>query len=103
MYEEMQVRSRWPWPILEARREEVRVSWKSSRHGRGDAQPRDWILGEPSLADFGVYGSLSPLLTVGETIPNDFPRLAKWVRCIQGLLRELVGHLGSASRARVNW
>lgn len=48
---------------------------------------RDWVLGEPSLADFGIYGSLSPLLTVGEAIPKEFPRLGKWASRIQALGR----------------
>jgi glutathione S-transferase len=46
---------------------------------------RDWILGEPSLADFGIYGSLSPLLTAGEKIPKEFTRLAKWALIIERL------------------
>jgi len=32
-----------------------------------------------------VYGSLSPLLTAGEKIPNEFPQLANWVSRIQKL------------------
>ena len=46
---------------------------------------RDWILGQPSLADFGIYGSMSPLLTVGEGVPREFPRLAAWVSRIRNL------------------
>jgi len=49
---------------------------------------RDWILGEPSLADFGIFGSLSPLLTIGEAIPSAFPRLANWAARIQALGRK---------------
>jgi glutathione S-transferase len=48
---------------------------------------RQWILGEPSLADFGIYGGLSPLLTVGEKIPKEFPNLAEWAGRIQALGR----------------
>src|SRR5216684_1989922 len=48
---------------------------------------RDWILGEPSLADFGIYGSLSPLLTAGEKVPKEFPRLSTWVERVRGLGR----------------
>ena len=48
-------------------------------------QGRDWILGEPSLADFGIYGSVSPLLTAGEKVPDEFPRLAAWVARVQKL------------------
>jgi len=46
---------------------------------------QDWILGEPSPAVFGVYGSLSPLLTAGEKIPKEFPQLANWASRIQKL------------------
>ena len=48
---------------------------------------KDWMLGTPSLADFGIYGSMSPLLTVGEKIPKEFPRLAAWTKRIQDLGR----------------
>jgi glutathione S-transferase len=48
---------------------------------------RDWILGEPSLADFGIYGSLSPLLTAGERVPKEFLRLSTWVERVRGLGR----------------
>jgi len=48
---------------------------------------RDWILGEPSLADFGIYGSMSPLLTAGETIPKEFPWFANWVARIRQIGR----------------
>ena len=88
VFEEMQVRARGPWHVLEMRREEFRQDM--NKHlAMVDAmfEGRDWILGEPSLADFGVYGSLSPLFTVGETIPKEFPRLAKWASRIQGLGR----------------
>ncbi len=82
----MQTRARGPWAVLETRREEFREDM--SKHlGMVDAMldRRDWILEEPSLADFGIYGGLSPLLTAGETIPNEFPRLARWAGRIQKL------------------
>gem|GEM_PF-5450676 len=41
----------------------------------------------PSLADFAVYGSLSPLLIIGESIPAEFPRLAACSVRIQSLGR----------------
>src|SRR5437870_13590455 len=40
---------------------------------------RGCILGQPSLADFGIYGSRSPPLTVGEGVPSEFPSRAAWV------------------------
>ena len=46
---------------------------------------REWILGKPSLADFGIYGSMSPLLTVGEKVPRELPSLAKWAKRIQAI------------------
>ncbi len=46
---------------------------------------RDWLPGEPSLADFGVYGARSPLLTVGEALPQGLPNLERWVGRIRAL------------------
>jgi glutathione S-transferase len=88
VFEEMQTRARGPWHILESRREEFREDMMKHL-GMVEAMldTRDWILGEPSLADFGIYGSMSPLLTVGEPIPKELPRIRKWAKRIQGLGR----------------
>ena len=86
VFEEMQTRARGPWHVLEMRREEFRQDM--NKHlGLVEAmlEGRDWILGEPSLADFGIYGSMSPLLTVGEAVPDAFPRLAAWAARIRAL------------------
>src|SRR2546427_73305 len=88
VFEEMQTRARGPWHVLEMRREEFRQDM--NKHlGMVDAilDGRDWILGQPSLADFGIYGSISPLLTVGEMIPAEFPRLGRWASRIGKLGR----------------
>src|SRR5437870_1539893 len=88
VFEEMQTRARGPWHVLEMRREEFRQDM--NKHlGMVDAilDGRDWILGQPSLADFGIYGSISPLLTVGEMIPAEFPRLGRWASMIGKLGR----------------
>src|SRR6266566_4887121 len=72
--------------VLEMRRGEFREDM--NKHlGMVEAMldGQDWMLGEPSLADFGVYGSLSPLWTAGEKIPKEFPQLANWVSRIQKL------------------
>jgi glutathione S-transferase len=86
VFEEMQVKGRGPWHILEARREEFREGMMEELR-RVDAMlaGKTWILGEPSLADFGLYGSLSPLLTVGEEVPPELPNLVAWVDRIREL------------------
>ena len=86
VFEEMQTRARGPWHVLEMRRDEFREDMnKHLGMVESMLDGQDWILGEPSLADFGVYGSLSPLLTIGEKVPKEFPRLAGWVSRIQKL------------------
>lgn len=86
VFEEMQVRARGPWHVLEMRREEFRQDMLAHlRMVESMLQGRDWILGSPGLADFGVYGGLSPLLTVGEPIPEEFPRVRSWVDRIVAL------------------
>src|SRR2546421_377240 len=86
VFEEMQTRARGPWHILEMRREEFRKDMHKHL-GMVDSilDGRDWILGQPSLADFGIYGSMSPLFTVGEEVPAEFPRLAAWVSRVRDL------------------
>ena len=86
VFEEMQTRARGPWHVLEMRREEFRQDMMKE-FGRMDAMldGREWILEKPSLADFGVFGSVSPLFIVGEGIPKEFPGLAAWAKRIQGL------------------
>ena len=86
VFEEMQTRARGPWHVLEMRREEFRQDMdKHLAMVEAMLDGRDWILGTLSLADFGVYGSLSPLLTAGEKVPKEFPRLAAWVGRIQAM------------------
>jgi glutathione S-transferase len=88
VFEEMQTRARGPWHVLEMRRDEFRQDMmKHLRMVEAILDGRDWILGEPSLADFGVYGSLSPLFVIGESVPDQFPRLARWADRIGGLGR----------------
>jgi glutathione S-transferase len=86
VFEEMQTRARGPWQVLEMRREEFRQDMdKQLAMVEAMLDGRDWILEAPSLADFGVYGSLSPLLTAGEKVPKEFPRLMAWVGRIQAM------------------
>jgi len=84
VFEEMQTRARGPWHVLEARREEFRRDMvKELARVEAMLDGREWILRKPSLADFGAYGSLSPLFTVGERIPSEFPNLVAWAKRIQ--------------------
>jgi len=86
VFEEIQNRVRGPWHVLEMRRAEYREEMLRLL-GLVDAMVADrpWILGAPSLADFGVYGGLSPLLFAGERVPSELPHLAAWVERIESL------------------
>ena len=86
VFEEMQTRSRGPWHVLEMRREEFRQDMlKEFARIEAILDGRDWFLGKPSLADFGVYGSISPLFIIGERVPKEFPQLTAWAKRIQVL------------------
>jgi glutathione S-transferase len=86
VFEEMQTRARGPWHVLEMRRDEFRADMvKELRRIDAILEGREWILGKPSLADCGVYGSMSPLFLIGETVPQDMPNLAAWVGRVQAL------------------
>lgn len=86
VFEEMQTRARGPWHVLEMRRAEFEEDMlKHLAMVEAMLEGREWVLGKPSVADFGIYGSLSPLLTVGESIPSKFPNLARWCEEIQSL------------------
>jgi len=87
VFEEMQTRARGPWAVQEARREEFLRDLKEPLSLLEDMlDGREWLLGEPGLADFGVYGGLSPLFTVGDPLPAGFPRTEAWVGRLQSLL-----------------
>jgi glutathione S-transferase len=86
VFEEMQTRARGPWAVLTARRPEfVRDVMEYFGLVEEMIGAQDWILGAPSLADFGIYGSLSPWLTVGEKIPARFPALRRWVTRVRAV------------------
>ena len=79
VFEELQRRARGPLELLAARREEFRAEMHEPlRLVEGLLDGREYLLGPASLADFGVFGSLSPLRYVGEEIPREFPRLGAW-------------------------
>lgn len=86
VFEELQTRARGPWHVLEARREEFRNDMLSYLGiVNSILKGRDWVLGQPSLADFGIYGALSPLLTIGEKVPDEFPELSAWMNRVESI------------------
>lgn len=88
VFEEMQTRARGPWHVLEQRRPEyIRELGPYFEMVNDLVRHRDWILDAPSVADFGVFGSLSPWWTTGERLPASLPALGRWVRRIAALGR----------------
>ncbi len=86
VFEEMQTRARGPWHVLEMRRDEFKEDMvKHLAMVDAILDGREWILGEPSLADFGIYGAMYPLLFVGEVIPKELPRLGNWAKRVAAL------------------
>ncbi len=86
VFEEMQTRSRGPFHVLKARRPEfVRELMPYFALVDEMVADRPWVLDRPSVADFGIYGGLSPWLTVGERIPPKFRHLARWVERVRRL------------------
>jgi glutathione S-transferase len=79
VFEEMQTRARGPWHVLQTRRPEF-VEELQPYFALIDQmlEGRDWILGRPTVADFGIYGGVSPWLTVGHKIPPRFRNLQRW-------------------------
>ena len=86
VFEEMQTRARGPWHVLEARRPEF-ARQLAPYLGLIDEmlEGREWILDRPTVADFGIYGGLSPWLAAGEAIPKELSNLGRWVRRIRAL------------------
>jgi glutathione S-transferase len=86
VFEEMQTRARGPWSVLESRRAEF-VAELRPYFEMVDSmlEGREWILDEPTVADFGIYGGLSPWLTVGEKVPARFAHVTRWVNRIRKL------------------
>ena len=86
VFEELQTRGRGPWSVLERRRPEF-VAELAEYFALVDAmvKGREWILDEPTVADFGIYGGLSSWITVGERIPAKYPHLRRWVERIHEL------------------
>jgi glutathione S-transferase len=86
VFEEMQTRARGPWSVLEHRRKEfVEDLLPYFEMVDSMLEGREWILDEPTVADFGIYGGLSPWLAVGEKIPARFAHVVRWVNRIKKL------------------
>jgi glutathione S-transferase len=86
VFEEMQTRARGPWHVLEARKAEFEKDMEKHLEVVDRlVQNRGWVLGLPGLADFGVFGGLSPLLTVGRKPPARMKALNGWIERIRAL------------------
>ncbi|MCI4363661.1 MAG: glutathione S-transferase C-terminal domain-containing protein [Thermoplasmata archaeon] len=86
VFEELQSRARGPWELLRYRQAEFRREMLTYLALLEEMLAhRTWLLGEPSLADFGIYGSLSPLFFVGRKIPPSLRHLGSWCRRIAAL------------------
>jgi len=86
VFEEMQTRARGSWEVLVGRREEFRRDLEEY-FGLVDGlvEGREWILGPASVADFGIYGSLSPWWTAGHATPPKYRALLRWADRIRRL------------------
>jgi len=88
VFEEMQTRARGPWDVLRHRAPEYRRELMPYFELVNEMlSGREWILDTPSLADFGVYGSLSPWWSVGERTPTALRGLDRWARRIRSFGR----------------
>ena len=86
VFEMVQERVRGPFEVLEGRRPEfLRELSEELGWVERALDGRDYVLGAPSLADCGIYGGLSPLRLVGESVPAKFGRLSDWVARMEAL------------------
>jgi glutathione S-transferase len=86
VFEEMQTRARGPWHILESRKAEFEKEMvEHLEMVEKMLDGRKWILGQPSVADFGVYGGMSPVLTVGRKLPASMKGVRAWAGRIAAL------------------
>jgi glutathione S-transferase len=86
VFEEIQTRSRGSLELMDRRRAEFRRDLAAYLTMIEDLlRDRSWILGEPSLADFGIYGSLAPLARVGERIPAKYRGVRAWLDRVRSI------------------
>ena len=92
VFEEVQRRVRGPMERLETLRSEFQEELEPELAWIDKAlDGRDWLLGEPSLADWGVYGGLSPLRLIGENVPDHFEHLPGWIGRVEAVRRRANG------------
>jgi glutathione S-transferase len=101
VFEEMQTRARGPWHVLESRRAEFEAeALEYLRMVDGLVADRPWVLDAPGLADFGIYGGLSPWLSAGNRIPSELRALSRWVRRVEGIPSTALGPTHPRARRR---
>lgn len=79
VFEELQERKRGPLAALKEKQPRAWDDLKAHLLFLEQAlDGRDWLLGEPSLADFAAWGALYPLQHTGKDLPKEFPRTRAW-------------------------
>ena len=88
VFEEIQTIKRGPLEALRARRPEFEADLDRQLavlDGRV-AGGGGWLLGaRPGLADFAVYGALSPLEFAGLAVPERFAALTRWYAAVAAI------------------
>jgi glutathione S-transferase len=87
VFVEIQELKRGPLELVEQRRSALRTEMNSHLQIVEDMlKQHPYLLAEsPSLADFAVYGAVNPIPFSGNTIPQEFPKLASWFKSISDL------------------
>ncbi len=87
VFEEMQSRKRGPLEVMALQKQNFLkglVSTLAPAEDRLGEAP--FLLGErPSLADFALYGALTPLPYTGNAIPREVPQVRAWYDRVQKL------------------
>ncbi|MGP8071494.1 MAG: glutathione S-transferase family protein [Candidatus Bathyarchaeia archaeon] len=80
VFVELQETKRGPLELLEARRPELKIQMENHLQILEEilAEHRFLLDEKPSLADFAVFGAVSPLPYSGNKLPDKFEKLAAW-------------------------
>lgn len=84
VFVEIQELKRGPLEQMEARRPALKGDMESHFQTLEDLlSNHGFLLGDkPSLADFAVFGAVSPLIYSGNQFPHKFPRLRAWYESV---------------------
>jgi glutathione S-transferase len=87
VFVEMQERKRGPLELMAKRKKEFEAGVKEvCGLAEGVLHTNQFLLGgEPSLADFALYGAFHPLKLTGNEIPREFKALRAWHKRVDAL------------------